>query len=153
MKIHRNNGLSLFVHIPKCGGTSIENMIARSFLNSELPEHSTADLSLLLGQENGRQLQHLCLNEFSEFIDFGDVDSVSCLIRNPADRIISELNWVLSSTCFQPEFSFEAFFSQFERSEDFKMKPGFSRHYLMQGSFLSSVLQTKKSIEKSCSKT
>lgn len=101
MPINRNPNL-VFVHIPKCGGTSIEKLLGMSGIenyytklgigkktplkNVSFASNSEYELARI------RNLQHLTLKQIScslepEFVESAFVFSV---VRNPYTRIVSE---------------------------------------------------------------
>jgi hypothetical protein len=74
----------IFIHIPKTGGTSIEQFIK---------DHDR-NILLLLGVKNNRSLQHLLASEvkliapylYKKYYKFS-------IVRNPYDRLLSEYYW------------------------------------------------------------
>jgi hypothetical protein len=83
----------LFIHIPKTGGTTIENELAKND-NSYL--RSCKSNKLLPPPFHKTSLQHqfykdlLNLKDFCK-IDFNDKLKVFCVVRNPYHRLISDL--------------------------------------------------------------
>ena len=132
-----NNKIILFIHIPKCGGTTIEENL--NFLqNNRIPlEHQKLNLESLWGQHNNFQLQHLTFSQiFNEYKYahnkiINDIDFIFTIVRNPIDRIISEANWQISHQYFQYKFSWERIIQGFSNSS-----PKRFCHYLNQKEFI-----------------
>ena len=109
-----NNKLILFIHIPKCGGTTIEKILNRKQKNEEiLLDHSITNLEKLWGQHNYNHLQHLTFSQiFNDYQlshknQIKNIDFIFTIVRNPIDRIISEANWQINNEYFQYNFSWE----------------------------------------------
>ncbi|MBY6069087.1 sulfotransferase family protein [Leisingera aquaemixtae] len=99
----------LFIHIPKCAGTSVEAGLNRL---SERPIELRNDSpvpELLWGQHNGKQLQHATLPEALENtgLSVEDFDAIFSVVRDPMDRFFSELRWLLSNPYFQSRASID----------------------------------------------
>ena len=87
----------IFVHVPKCAGQSIERAFLRDMglgwdARSPLLLRSKQD-----GERGPERLAHLYAWEYVKFdyisqAEFGDFFKFS-VVRDPIDRIISELNW------------------------------------------------------------
>lgn len=77
----------LFIHIPKTGGSSIENA-----LNLH-PNQVTDAKEYLSG--TGKHLQHLTYNEICSLKSKDEIFNFNkfCIIRNPIDRFYSEFRW------------------------------------------------------------
>lgn len=91
----------IFIHIPKCGGTSIEvqlgidtnNLVA----NDEIFFGRTFDEESPYKHAKGRGylLQHLTAHELKDkLIDKYILENTFTIVRNPLTRYISELNWL-----------------------------------------------------------
>ena len=82
----------LLIHIPKTGGTSIENYFYNKFNIKRTLNTLYSDLSLIL---NSHSLQHSTFNELFEKKEYYDIDfnniKIISVIRNPYERIISDL--------------------------------------------------------------
>ena len=84
----------LFIHIPKTGGTVIENCIKK-----KTPQTLFSSLtnSLLDFPYNKKSLQHQFYTTIYKFRDKLDVNfdniKIFSVVRNPYDRIISDLLW------------------------------------------------------------
>ena len=90
MPINRNEKL-LFVHIPKCAGTSIEKT-----LNMYQPYLTPANTDIMFGVTNDNiVLQSLCLEYYEKFIEKKLIDEckIFTVVRNPYDRILSDYTW------------------------------------------------------------
>tara|TARA_B110000971_G_C19939162_1_gene467903 strand:+ start:189 stop:812 length:624 start_codon:yes stop_codon:yes gene_type:complete len=84
----------LFIHIPKTGGTVIEDSIKKK-TSEEL--HSTQTNTLLDFPYNNKSLQHQFYTTLYQFknklkINFNNI-KIFTVVRNPYDRIISDLFW------------------------------------------------------------
>jgi hypothetical protein len=82
----------LFIHIPKTGGTSVENYLYNKY-NIKKSFHTLySDISLTL---NNHSLQHSTYLEILEKQDYFDLDltnvKIISIVRNPYHRIISDL--------------------------------------------------------------
>ena len=84
----------LFIHIPKTGGTTIENNISK---NTPQTLCSGSTNSLLDFPYNKKSLQHQFYTTIYKFRDKLDVNfdniKIFSVVRNPYDRIISDLFW------------------------------------------------------------
>ena len=76
----------IFIHIPKTGGTSIEDVITSHIRKKKNPSN-------LYGVRNGKALQHLTALEIKNRIDNYDNFLKFVVVRNPYDRLISEYYW------------------------------------------------------------
>ena len=77
---------TLFIHIPKCGGHSIEHALKIPHKIFFAHEYS---FSLLFGTE----LQHLTYREAEIILPSCSFSRSFTVIRNPIDRLVSEYNW------------------------------------------------------------
>jgi hypothetical protein len=74
----------IFIHIPKTGGTSIEQFIKDNGKNN----------LLLIGCINNRSLQHLTINELRIMIPyFYKIYYKFSVVRDPYERLLSEYYW------------------------------------------------------------
>lgn len=95
----------LFIHIPKTGGTMIEDNIKKKYKQSLY--NLTSNKNFLLKKPfNNSSLQHLFYTTIFKFqkelnIDFKNIKIFS-VVRNPYDRIISDLFWF---KLINPDFS------------------------------------------------
>jgi len=84
----------LFIHIPKTGGTTIEDRIKK---NTPQTLYSSWSNSLLDFPYNQKSLQHQFYTTIYKFRDKLDVNfdniKIFSVVRNPYDRIISDLFW------------------------------------------------------------
>lgn len=84
----------LFIHIPKTGGTNIENKIKRKYSQTL---YSKSTNYLLDHPYRKKSLQHQFYTTLYKFknklnIDFNNI-KIFAVVRNPYDRIISDLFW------------------------------------------------------------
>lgn len=79
----------LFIHIPKCAGTSIAKTLGiYSHVNTP------PNLEILYGIHNNIVLQSLCLEYYNKFIkDNLKQYNIFACVRNPYDRILSDYTW------------------------------------------------------------
>lgn len=88
MPICKQNKI-LFIHIPKCAGTSI----AKS-LNIYSENNFPPSMDILYGIHNNIVLQSLCLEYYNQYIrdDLSEYKIITC-VRNPYERILSDFMW------------------------------------------------------------
>ena len=88
MPICKKNKI-LFVHIPKCAGTSI----AKS-LNIYSENNFPANMEILYGIHNNTVLHSLCLEYYNEYINDNlmEYNIITC-VRNPYERVLSDYMW------------------------------------------------------------
>jgi len=92
MKVNIENKKILFIHIPKCGGTSI----AKCFYN-QIGEIFPSKRWLINDSEKliGLNLTHLTCNDiFTRLKIANDLDYIFTISRNPYHRFISLANWI-----------------------------------------------------------
>jgi hypothetical protein len=101
MIVELENKKILFIHIPKCAGTSIEKSLyeqkgetypAKSWLINDFDKlyGHNPELPIKL-----RKLNHLtCYNIFKELNIKNDLDYIFTICRNPYDRFVSLANWI-----------------------------------------------------------
>ena len=111
IKAKVNNKIILFIHIPKCGGTTIEENLNALQPNKKITlEHQKLNLEMLWGQHKNFQLQHLTFSQvFNEYKyahnkGINDIDFIFSIVRNPIDIIIYEANWQISHQYLQYNF-------------------------------------------------
>ena len=80
-----NKGI-LFIHIPKCGGHSIERAMGIPHKSFSSHEYSYKFLF-------GNELQHLTFREAEIILPDKSFEKSFTVLRNPIDRLISEYNW------------------------------------------------------------
>ena len=80
----------LFIHIPKCGGTTIEDFFNRNGFRVSF--YSTAP-----GRDfiNNHSPQHCTFKELKELDLIKDDWKIFTIVRNPLDRIKSEYSWLI----------------------------------------------------------
>jgi len=92
MPYFRNVNL-LFIHIPKTGGTSVENYFSNKF-NIPLNEESLFGfLDSKTGIHLNHSLQHLTMDEIKKYNYYFNITNtcVITIVRNPYERLMSEL--------------------------------------------------------------
>lgn len=87
----RDDKLLFFVHVPKAGGSSIEDYLIRRFGNIFLyaggPRERAGKGGALMVP-----VTHLCAWDLEELLP-RRIDLVFAVVRNPLDRILSEYRW------------------------------------------------------------
>jgi hypothetical protein len=78
-----------FIHIPKCGGTSIENFLVDNNFNMSL---FTSSGSVFI---NGHSPQHCTYNELERLNLL--TDKIFAIIRPEVDRVVSEYFYILEN--------------------------------------------------------
>jgi hypothetical protein len=83
----------LFIHIPKTGGSIIEYKIIRQYKQSVFSGATNAAIP----PYNGISLQHQFYSTLYKYRDELEINfeniKIFCVVRNPYDRIISDLLW------------------------------------------------------------
>jgi len=97
MPYYRNKHI-LFIHIPKTGGTMFEKLLSKNDKQELFSEWGNRILSSPFDKIT---LQHQfystllkCKEQLYRYILFDDKIKVISIVRNPYDRIISDLFWV-----------------------------------------------------------
>ena len=78
----------LFLHIPKCGGSSVVDSFKENGYSSELEMRGRPPQKFFLASP-----QHQSCNALKGMVDFNGFNNIFALIRNPYERIKSEFNW------------------------------------------------------------
>jgi hypothetical protein len=91
----------LFLHVPKCGGTSIAEMFTSSgyfpqLLMRGLPPQDSLSTSP----------QHQTCGALRPLLNFGNLSDTFLITRNPYDRLRSEYNWSLRKTPLKDRVDF-----------------------------------------------
>jgi hypothetical protein len=93
-----NNDINvLFIHIPKTGGTSLELYFSSKY-NIPLNNESLYDFSNNESFEINSSLQHMTYYKIVKYskifnIDFDNIKIIT-IVRNPYERIVSDLFWL-----------------------------------------------------------
>ena len=118
----------LYIHIPKCGWTSIEDFLISC----------GNEMSLFTGHSNflnGHSAQHSTFNELNDFGYVTDDIKIFTVIRNPIDRTISEFFFIKKFIHKEKHNydTFDDFLTQFLNKENSKK---FDNHNLPSYEFL-----------------
>lgn len=95
-----NGSLHVFVHIPKCGGTTIEEFLIQRFGQIGL-----------IGKVGAATLQHMTWDELSKVLPINFFDSSFGVVRHPVSRFISAYN--MRITQVRPPFPREVTLDDF----------------------------------------
>lgn len=93
MPVFTKNGKNiLFIHIPKCGGSAINDVFRRMGYKILL------NMSGLPPQESlVASPQHLTWTELKNVIKYTEINEIFTVARNPYERLMSEYSWVTRS--------------------------------------------------------
>lgn len=83
-----NNKNVLFLHVPKCGGSSIEEWARLNGFTTLLQMRGLPVQKALLASP-----QHLTMNQLQSIVNFENIDYAFMMVRNPVGRIKSEYCW------------------------------------------------------------
>ncbi|MFO8237201.1 MAG: sulfotransferase family 2 domain-containing protein [Prochlorococcaceae cyanobacterium] len=78
----------LYIHIPKCGGSSLVESFRQDGYNVLLQTTGLLPQEALLASP-----QHLTSKSLLSLIDLNKIDEVFTIVRNPYDRLVSEYRW------------------------------------------------------------
>lgn len=78
----------LFIHVPKCGGSSIEEWAKVNGFTVLLEMRGLPPQEALLASP-----QHLTMNQLKSIVSFDNIDYIFIFVRNPVNRIKSEYCW------------------------------------------------------------
>ena len=86
----------LFIHIPKTGGTTIEDFFSKK-MNVKLDWRKFfPDIIYGSCKEEGLEYTHLTMDQIFNklnLLNISDLDFIFTVVRNPIKRFISECNW------------------------------------------------------------
>lgn len=139
MPIFRVNGKMIhFVHVPKCGGTSIENAllehdIALGFIN----ERWWRQKNKLWYKSSP---QHISRDDLSTLFPEGFFDYEFAIIRDPVSRFISAFNHNRRARRIWPFSTLEAFVRKIEKRKDY-FGWEMDNHFLPASRFLSETCE------------
>lgn len=107
----------LFIHIPKCGGTCVENNLTSSGWRQEffIGDIKKSKLSSIRVPP-----QHFHSTIIQEIFDENKIDYILALVRNPFDRIKSEYFWRRErrETFDSPNVWLDKVFNAYTKSSD-----------------------------------
>lgn len=92
----------LFLHVPKCGGSSIVETFAANGYSPQLLMRGLPPQECLVVSP-----QHQTFSSLKDFIRVEKLTDIFILVRNPYERIKSEFNWTFRDTTTEhrPDFS------------------------------------------------
>ena len=99
MPYFKNNNINLlFIHIPKTGGNSFELYLSNKY---NIPLDNNSIFDFIKNNANikiNSSLQHLLYKDIMKYKDYFNIDlnnlSIITIVRNPYNRIISDLFWL-----------------------------------------------------------
>lgn len=83
----------LFLHIPKCGGSSVVETFRAAGYETELEIRGKPIRSFLRTTP-----QHLTCSDLRSLVRFDQIQKVFAVVRNPVDRLLSEYRWTHRET-------------------------------------------------------
>jgi hypothetical protein len=92
----------LFLHVPKCGGSSIVDTFTANGFTSALETRGKPAQDCLLASP-----QHQTCSALKALVRFDNIKEIFMVVRNPYQRLVSEYNWIFRevSTEERPEYS------------------------------------------------
>jgi hypothetical protein len=78
----------LFLHIPKCGGSSVVETFRAAGYETELEIRGKPIRSFMRTTP-----QHLTCSDLRSMVRFDQIDRVFAVVRHPVDRLLSEYRW------------------------------------------------------------
>tara|TARA_Y100001933_G_C18997483_1_gene563091 strand:+ start:740 stop:1849 length:1110 start_codon:yes stop_codon:yes gene_type:complete len=78
----------LFLHVPKCGGSSVDRMFKNSGYSAVLEMRGLSPQDCLIASP-----QHQTSENLKHMINMNKLDEIFIVVRNPYKRMISEYNW------------------------------------------------------------
>jgi len=139
---------TIFIHIPKCGGTSIEKILGMAcqedffaydhiyqLKNIKVPKEkfTPEEYTLCIAKTP----QHLTFRELKKIIPVDVFDSFSkfSIVRNPFSKLVSEYNYIKSLDCHSDVIEFRDLI-EYLKLDKFKRIHRFDSHLEPQSSFL-----------------
>lgn len=97
----KNSHSVLFLHVPKCGGSSIDSLFKQSGYFATLEMRGIPPQDYLVAP------QHQTSEKLKSMINIKKINDTFILVRNPYDRILSEYNWQFKTTkpCEKPNIN------------------------------------------------
>ncbi|MCP9835638.1 MULTISPECIES: sulfotransferase family 2 domain-containing protein [unclassified Cyanobium] len=92
----------LFLHVPKCGGSSIVDTFTANGYTSELEMRGKPAQDCLLASP-----QHQTCSALKSLVRFDNIKEIFMVVRNPYQRLVSEYNWIFREVSPEerPEYS------------------------------------------------
>lgn len=92
----------LFLHVPKCGGSSIDRLFKDNGYSATLEMRGLPPQDCLLASP-----QHQTSQNLKSMINMKKLEDIFIMVRNPYKRIISEFNWQFKDVdlCNRPEIN------------------------------------------------
>lgn len=132
-----------FVHIPKCGGSSIESSLDLHPFNQTEEEMTLRHLSGI--NAKGKQLQHLTFSEIITELEGRGIHNFKSftVVRHPFSRIVSEFKWrkKINHTRYRNTNDLESFIATIEKIH-LSQPIGFDTHFISQANYVRSSSST-----------
>ena len=92
----------LFLHVPKCGGSSIDRLFKDNGYTATLELRGLPPQDCLVASP-----QHLTSQNLKSIVNMKNLDNIFTIVRNPYERMISEFNWQFRDTesCNTPDIN------------------------------------------------
>jgi len=119
----------LFLHIPKTGGTTVENVFYRNGWDVSLTGYNGDYVDHIeSGGNRSYSLTHLPVETLDKLLDGEKFDEIFTVVRHPVDRMVSEYNFRIEDRARLGEFDewFEWAIAQYEKDpwfNDNHMRP------------------------------
>ena len=98
----QNNHSILFLHVPKCGGSSVDKLFKSNGYSSTLEMRGLPPQDCLTASP-----QHQTCEKLKSIVNMKKLEDIFIIVRNPYARIVSEFNWQFRNTeqCDKPEIN------------------------------------------------